>query len=90
MQIKQELAFKRCYKKMNNRQKLSVDEAIRTILENPHCGEQKKQDLSNIYVYKFKIENQLYLLAYKFDPITLTLLLIGVHENFYKSLKVRI
>lgn len=90
MQIKQELAFRKIYKKMPNQQKLVIDDAIRTILKDPHCGEEKKQDLAGIFVYQFKIENQLYLLAYKFDPVTLTVLLIGVHESFYKSFKIRI
>lgn len=89
MLIKQELAFRKIYKKMSNRQKLIVNNVIKEILKNPYCGEQKKQDLANIYVYKFKIDIQLYLLAYQFDPSTLTLLLLGVHENFYKTLKNR-
>lgn len=90
MQIKQELAFKKAYKKLPTTKKTFVDKAIRLILENPTCGEQKKQDLANVFVYKFKIDNQLYLLAYEFDPETLTLLLLGVHENFYKGLKNRL
>lgn len=67
-----------------------VDNAIREIIKNPYCGEQKKQDLANVYVYKFKIDQQLYLLAYEFDPETLILLLLGVHENFYKNLKIKL
>lgn len=90
MKIKQELAFKKAYKKLHPKEKFFVDEAIKTVLANPNCGEQKKQDLVNVFVYKFKIKSDLYLLTYKFDPATLTLLLIGVHENFYQSLKNRI
>ena len=90
MKIKQELAFKKAYKKLHAQQKSVVNQAIRKISAEPTCGEQKKQDLANIFVYKFKMDAELYLLAYTFDPITLTLLLLGVHENFYKSLKNKI
>ncbi|NBT69695.1 MAG: type II toxin-antitoxin system RelE/ParE family toxin, partial [Betaproteobacteria bacterium] len=39
------------------------------------------------YVYKFKSQAQLLLLAYEFDPKTRHLLLLGSHENFYRELK---
>ena len=62
----------------------SLEESFLTIDKNPEAGSEKKQDLKEIYVYKFKT---LMLLAYTFDPKTLTLILLGVHENYYRDLK---
>lgn len=90
MILKQERAFKNAYKKLHNHQKFVVDGAIKIVAADPLVGEQKKQDLANVHVYKFNIGNQLFLLAYTFDPLTPTLLLLGVHENFHKNLKTRI
>ena len=56
-------------------------------MENPSIGVEKKQDLKGIFVHKFKMNDRQYLLAYTFDPATLTLVFLGVHENYYKTLK---
>ncbi len=58
-------------------------------MENPLLGEGKVGDLAGVLVYKFKINKQLALLAYTFEEttITLTLLALGQHENFYRELK---
>ena len=85
--IKQKQPFARTYKKLPAAKKKLVKEAILTIDKNPEVGTEKKQDLKGIYVYKFKIDNTLMLLAYTFDPKTLTLILLGVHENYYRDLK---
>ena len=58
-----------------------------SIIQNPDLGEGKKGDLAGVFVYKFDCVNQLYLLAYEFDPSTRVLLLVGTHENFYRTLK---
>lgn len=87
MEIKQTRIFKSTYKRLFLKQRKSVDHAIRLIIENPSIGEQKKSDLSEVFVYKFKVDVQLYLLAYTFDPVPLTLIMLGVHENFYRDLK---
>ena len=52
-------------------------------------GEMKLGDLAGVQVYKFKMANQLTLLAYHVDDdiVTLTLLALGSHENFYRDLK---
>lgn len=88
MNIVQKLPFKQAYKKLFPHQKFIVDQEIRKICANPDIGIPKKQDLQGVYVHKFKINSQLYLLAYSFDPITLRLILLGVHENFYRNLKI--
>lgn len=79
--------FKRSYKKLHQNQKLSVDRAIEAITKNPYIGEVKKGDLVGVFVYKFNCVNQQFLLAYKFDTVSRTLFAVGMHENFYRSLK---
>ena len=87
MEINQTLDFRRTYKKLHKNQLTVVNEEIRNLAENPNLGEEKVGDLKGVFVYKFKISNQQYLLAYTFDETTLTLIALGVHENFYRSLK---
>ena len=87
MQVLQQNSFKRAYKKLHLAQRQAVNEAVLAVCENPTLGEQKKGDLAGVYVYKFSHNTQLYLLAYTFDPATLTLILLGTHENFYQELK---
>lgn len=80
-------AFKRAYKKLTVAQKGKVNEAIHAIIQNPHLGEEKKGDLAGVFIYKFKIHHQLMLLAYEWDIHERLLLMLGVHENFYRDLK---
>ena len=79
--------FARAYKKLHPNQKDAVDKAVASIIQNPTLGEEKKGDLAGVFVYKFDCVNQLYLLAYEFDPSTRVLLLVGTHENFYRTIK---
>lgn len=85
--VRQTNAFLRVYKKLNRNQKDAVDQAVECIVSNPAIGEAKKADLSGIYVYKFDCVNQLFLLAYEYDPGNRVLLLVGTHENFYRNVK---
>jgi mRNA-degrading endonuclease YafQ of YafQ-DinJ toxin-antitoxin module len=87
MIIEQKPLFKRTYKKLYQNQLFEVNTAIKLILADPVIGEEKKGDLAGVRVYKFDVQNQLYLLAYKADETTITLLALGVHENFYRNLK---
>jgi mRNA-degrading endonuclease RelE of RelBE toxin-antitoxin system len=87
MQIKQKPSFRKIYKKLKANQLAEVNDAIKVIANNPQLGVEKVGDLSGVFVYKFSCVNQQFLLAYEFDETILTLLLIGVHENFYKKLK---
>lgn len=87
MELQITSVFKKSFKKLHDRQKEIVKKEIKLLMEDPAIGEEKKQDLRGVYVHKFSMDNQLYLLAYTFDPITLKLILLGVHENFYRSLK---
>ena len=85
--ILQTNAFLRAYKKLHNKQKDAVDLAVADIVRDPALGEAKKGDLAGVYVYKFDCVKQLYLLAYEYDPTSRLLLLVGTHENFYRTLK---
>ncbi|MDQ2993962.1 MAG: type II toxin-antitoxin system RelE/ParE family toxin [Pseudomonadota bacterium] len=80
-------AFKRAYKKLHPDKKVKVDDAIRAIKEEPSLGQEEKGDLADIFVYKFKIDQQEILLAYEWSPRDTLLLALGVHENFYRNLK---
>jgi mRNA interferase RelE/StbE len=80
-------AFRRAYKKLTATQQDDVDDAVAAIVSDPPVGEQKRGDLRSICVHKFKSNNQLMLIAYKFDPASRMLLLLGSHENFYRELK---
>lgn len=79
--------FKKAYKKLHKEQKQAVNEAILAVVNNPAIGEEKKGDLACVYVYKFRMHTQEYLLAYEWDPLNRLLLALGVHENFYRDLK---
>jgi mRNA-degrading endonuclease RelE of RelBE toxin-antitoxin system len=45
--------------------------------------------LANLHVYKFRSQNQLYLLGYTVDEDIRLIYLeaVGLHENFYRDLK---
>ena len=81
--------FARQYKKLHRNVVANVDEAVVKIADNPELGERKKGDLSNLRVYKFHINTQLYLLGYTVDDTVELVYLeaIGVHENFYRDMK---
>lgn len=85
--VSQMPAFKKAFKKLHSNQKEEVKNAIKQIIKNAELGTAKKGDLSGVYVYKFKINNHEYLLAYEWDPENRVLLALGVHENFYRDLK---
>jgi len=85
--IKQMPAFKKAYKKLHANEKKAVDEAIREIVKNPECGDEKKGDLAGVFVYKFKFSTKEFLVGYEWDPKLRLLLALGVHENFYRDLK---
>jgi mRNA-degrading endonuclease RelE of RelBE toxin-antitoxin system len=89
MQVIQTRRFQQAAKKLKPNQKHDLDEAVRILLANPILGEPKRGDLAWLRVYKFRMVNQLTLLAYTFEEekLILTLLAVGSHENFYRDLK---
>ena len=86
MVILQSARFGRSVKKLHPNQKKLLDKAIRKISLQPKIGQAKVGDLAGIYIYKFKMGNLNWLLAYEFkgrDEITL--LLVGPHETSTKA-----
>jgi mRNA-degrading endonuclease RelE of RelBE toxin-antitoxin system len=81
--------FKRIVKKLHKNQKMELDNAIRELIKDPLIGDQKKGDLSFLRVYKFKMAKQLSLLGYGYEDgnVTLELITLGAHENFYRDIK---
>lgn len=81
-------SFVRATKKLHRPQKADLDEAVRAISTDSEIGEAKVGDLAGVRVYKFRLSNQLCLLAYRIiDEDSLKLLTFGSHENFYRDLK---
>jgi plasmid stabilization system protein ParE len=72
---------------MPKQEKEILDQEIRRIVENPLIGEEKKGDLTGVFVYKFKLNTVQYLLAYRKLGQDLELVMIGPHENYYRDLK---
>ena len=89
MHIIQTNSFARVVKKLHANQKRDLDEAVQAVMADPLIGDAKVGDLAGVCVYKFKMAKQLTLLAYSYtdETITLTLLALGSHENFYRDLK---
>ena len=84
--------FARTAKKLHAKDKKALDQAVHDVAGDPTLGEEKRGDLSSVFVYKFKLNKQETLLAYELSPNKLTpdevvLLGVGPHENFYAQLK---
>ena len=58
-------------------------------MAKPTVGEQKKGDLAFLRVHKFMMNKQMTLLGYSFNngTLTLELMALGSHENFYRDVK---
>ena len=85
MNIVQTRYFAKSYKKLHVNEIKPVNDAIRHILSEPQCGEEKKSDLAGVLVYKFRVQDQQLLLAYKYDkepysylPLGCTKISIGI------------
>jgi len=89
VQVQQTQRFKKVVKKLHSNEKKALDKAILMLIQQPQLGEMKKGDLTGVRVYKFKMQNQLTLLAYRVinEVPCLLMLSIGTHENFYRDLK---
>jgi mRNA-degrading endonuclease RelE of RelBE toxin-antitoxin system len=88
MQIHVTPSFERALKKLHPNQKKALDKAVTAIAADPELGDEKLGDLDGIYVYKFKLIDKQWLLAYRLiSSKKMKLLLLGPHENFYRELK---
>lgn len=74
---------------MHHREKKALDDVIMEIISDPSIGEMKIGDLAGIQVFKYKLDTQLYLVAYKYvdSKLLLTFIEHGTHENFYRDMK---
>jgi mRNA-degrading endonuclease RelE of RelBE toxin-antitoxin system len=87
IQVFQTPLFSKIKKKLKKNQIKDLDNAVREIIKNPELGEQKKGDLADVWVYKFRMVDRENLLAYQWDEKMRTLISLGVHENFYRDIK---
>jgi mRNA-degrading endonuclease YafQ of YafQ-DinJ toxin-antitoxin module len=88
MKIYQSRSFEKKVKKFNEKEKYELDNEIKQIIQNPLIGTEKKGDLRGVFVHKFNLQNQMYLLSYRFvKEESLELIMIGPHENYYRDLK---
>ena len=87
--LRQTRRFARAYKKLHDNVAADVDEATRVVAADPTVGERKKGDLAELFVYKFRSQNLLYLLGYTVDDEVRLIYLeaVGPHENFYRDFK---
>ena len=90
MKVFQSRQFAKAVKKLPLNQKSDLDKTVQLLIADPMIGDSKAGDLAGVRVNKFKMANQLNLLAYSYEDeiLTLTLLAIGSHENFYRDLKL--
>ena len=81
--------FNKTVKKLKPNQKKQLNLAVQSLMENPTLEMQKKGDLAFLREHKFKMNKQLWLLGYSFNDGTLTieLMALGSHENFYRDIK---
>ncbi|MBC8401206.1 MAG: type II toxin-antitoxin system RelE/ParE family toxin [Candidatus Marinimicrobia bacterium] len=87
MKVFQTPLFARTKRKLHSWQIGILDKEIKLICEDPTIGEAKKGDLAGVFVHKFKMKRDLYLLAYTYNSESRTLIMLGAHANFYRDLK---
>lgn len=87
MKVLQSRLFEQRVRKFSKEQKLILDEQIKLLIENPEFGTEKKGDLKEVFIHKFKIKTIQYLLAYRFNEEKIELIMIGPHQNYYRDLK---
>jgi len=88
--IVQTKRFEKAYKRLHPNQLVEANKALEAVIKNPAIGDQKKGDLSWLWVYKFTMVHQMTLLGYSVEgdkEIVLTFVDMGPHENFYRDLK---
>ena len=81
--------FSRLYTKLNKRELSPLHEAMDLIINDPQTGQQKTGDLSELFVFKYKIGQEEWLLGYTVNSAkkVITWHSIGHHENFYRDVK---
>ncbi|MBZ0057271.1 type II toxin-antitoxin system RelE/ParE family toxin [Leclercia adecarboxylata] len=89
IEVYQSSRFEKVFKRLTKEEQDSVDVEIEHIIENPEIGEKKKGDLSYLWVHKFYMGKQQYLLGYTWleHKLVIYLLSLGTHENYYDEQK---
>ena len=89
MKIYFKRAFAQFVKKASKPLQLRIEDKVNEVCNNPEIGKQKLGDLQGLFVYKFRFNNQEYLMAYEFDCssnanqlVWLEFHQVGPHENF--------
>ena len=81
-------SFVKATKKLHPSQITELNTAIKVIASSPSAGDSKAGDLQGVRVYKFKLPQQLCLLAYRMvDEESIKLLTFGPHDNDYRDLE---
>jgi mRNA-degrading endonuclease RelE of RelBE toxin-antitoxin system len=81
-------SFVRATKKLHPPQKSELDSALKLLQADPLLGEAKVGNLMGVRVFKFRLSQQLCLIAYRIlDKDSIKLLIFWSHENFYRDLK---
>jgi mRNA interferase RelE/StbE len=72
---------------MSKSEKDVLDREVKRIAEDSSLGEEKKGDLKDVFIHKFKLKTTQYLFAYRKVGGDLEFVMIGPHENYYRYLK---
>ena len=87
MRIIQSRTFEKRVRRLRKQDKKILDQQVRRIAKDPSVGQEKRGELRNVFVHKFKIHATQYLLSYRMAaPDTLELIMLGPHENYYRDL----
>ncbi|MBD2858072.1 type II toxin-antitoxin system RelE/ParE family toxin [Spongiibacter sp. KMU-158] len=83
--------FTKALNKLDKKTQADIEDAIEEIIANPLIGEQKKGALKYLRVHKTKSGPTEYLLGYNWDEgrLTIHLLQVGPHENYYRDAESR-
>lgn len=80
--------FSKFVKKIPVNQKRILDKAVKAIVATPAIGQEKVGDLSGVFIHKFRVQDQTWLLAYRqLSHVSIKLIMVGPHENFYRDIK---
>ena len=86
MKIIQSPTFMKTVKKLNKKEKTILDTQVIKIINNPNIGIQKRGNLQDVFIHKFKINSLQFLLAYRKNTDLIELIMLGTHENYYRDL----
>lgn len=87
MKIFQSRSFEKSVKKISKQEKEILDQEVRKIVNEPLAGNEKRGDLRGVFIHKFKLKTNEYLVAYRFIGEDLEFIMLGPHENYYHDIK---